>query len=185
MVPLLTLGIPSSPTIAVLMGAFIVNGLTPGPFLFQEKPELVWAVIASFFIGNVLLLVLNLPLVGLWAKILEVPYQYICVGTLIFCILGAYSINQSTFDVWVMLIFGVIGFVLRKLDFPLAPAVLGLILGPQLEKSLRTSLEMSAGDFSIFLSRPIALGLLIFAVLILVVAALNLAPKEIREGSGD
>jgi putative tricarboxylic transport membrane protein len=185
MVPLLTLGIPSSPTIAVLMGAFIVNGLTPGPFLFQEKPELVWAVIASFFIGNILLLVLNLPLVGLWAKILEVPYQYICVGTLIFCILGAYSINQSTFDVWVMLIFGVIGYILRKLDFPLAPAVLGVILGPQLEKSLRTSLEMSAGDFSIFLSRPIALGLLALAALIIVVAALNLTPKELREGSED
>ena len=118
MVPLLTLGIPSSPTIAVLMGAFIVNGLTPGPFLFQEKPELVWTIIASFFVGNVLLLILNLPLVGLWAKILDVPYQYICVGTLLFCILGAYSINQSVFDIWIMLLFGVIGYVLRKLDFP-------------------------------------------------------------------
>jgi putative tricarboxylic transport membrane protein len=185
MVPLLTLGIPSSPTIAVLMGAFIVNGLTPGPFLFQEKPELVWAVIASFFVGNILLLVLNLPLVGLWAKILDVPYQYICVGTLLFCILGAYSINQSVFDIWVMLLFGIIGYVLRKLEFPLAPAVLGIILGPQLEKSLRTSLEMSAGDYSIFLTRPIALGLLVCAVIILAVSALKLAPKEIREGAGD
>lgn len=185
MVPLLTLGIPSSPTIAVLMGAFIVNGLTPGPFLFQEKPELVWAIIASFFIGNILLLVLNLPLVGLWAKILEVPYQYICVGTLLFCILGAYSINQSVFDVWIMILFGIIGYVLRKLDFPLAPAVLGLILGPQLEKSLRTSLEMSAGDFTIFLQRPITLGLLIVAALILIVSALRLAPKEIRDGNSD
>ncbi len=185
MVPLLTLGIPSSPTIAVLMGAFIVNGLTPGPFLFQEKPELVWAVIASFFVGNVLLLILNLPLVGLWAKILEVPYQYICVGTLLFCILGAYSINQSVFDVWMMLLFGIIGYLLRKLDFPLAPAVLGMILGPQLEKSLRTSLEMSAGDYSIFFTRPITLFLLIASATILVVAALQLAPKEIREGGGD
>lgn len=185
MVPLLTLGIPSSPTIAVLMGAFIVNGLTPGPFLFQEKPELVWAVIASFFVGNVLLLILNLPLVGLWAKLLEVPYQYICVGTLLFCILGAYSINQSVFDIWMMLLFGVIGYLLRKLDFPLAPAVLGMILGPQLEKSLRTSLEMSAGDYSIFFTRPITLFLLIAAAVILVVAALQLAPKEIREGGGD
>ena len=185
MVPLLTLGIPSSPTIAVLMGAFIVNGLTPGPFLFQEKPELVWAVIASFFIGNVMLLILNLPLVGLWAKILEVPYQYICVGTLLFCILGAYSLNQSVFDVGVMIVCGIIGYLLRKLDFPLAPAVLGIILGPQLEKSLRTSLEMSAGSYSIFFTRPITLVLLIISAIILAVAAFKLAPKEIREGGSD
>lgn len=180
MVPLLTLGIPSSPTIAVLMGAFIVNGLTPGPFLFTEKPELVWAVIASFFIGNVLLLILNLPLVGLWAKILEVPWQYVCAGTLLFCLIGAYSINQSVFDIWVMLVFGVIGYGLRKLDFPLAPAVLGLILGPQLEKSLRTSLEMSAGDWTIFATRPITAVLLVLSAVILVVSALHLAPKELE-----
>ncbi len=185
MVPLLTLGIPSSPTIAVLMGAFIINGVTPGPFLFAEKPELVWAVIASFFVGNVLLLILNLPLVGLWAKILDVPYQYVCVGTLLFCMLGAYSINQSVFDIWVMIGFGLIGYLLRKLDFPLAPAVLGMILGPQLEKSLRTSLEMSAGDFSIFLTRPITLVLLIISLAIIITSALQLAPKEIREGSAD
>jgi putative tricarboxylic transport membrane protein len=185
MLPLLTLGIPSSPTIAVLMGAFIINGLTPGPFLFTEKPVLVWTIIASFFIGNVMLLILNLPLVGLWAKILEIPFQYVCVGTLLFCILGAYSINSSVFDVWVMLGFGVIGFALRKLDFPLAPAILGLILGPQLEKSLRTSLEMSAGDFTIFLTRPITLTLLILSVIVLAISALNLAPKQIREASDD
>lgn len=180
MVPLLTLGIPSSPTIAVLMGAFIINGLTPGPFLFQEKPELVWTIIASFFVGNVLLLILNLPLVGLWAKILEVPYQYVCAGTLLFCIIGAYSLNQSTFDIWLMLGFGVIGYILRKLEMPLAPAVLGLILGPQLEKSLRTSLEMSAGAYDIFYARPITLVLLILSVIVLLVSALNLAPQEVR-----
>jgi putative tricarboxylic transport membrane protein len=185
MVPLLTLGIPSSPTIAVLMGAFIVNGLTPGPFLFTEKPILVWTIIASFFIGNVMLLILNLPLVGLWAKILEIPYQYICVGTVLFCIIGAYSINSSVFDIWVMLGFGVVGYLLRKLDFPLAPAVLGLILGPPLEKSLRTSLEMSAGDFSIFLHRPITVGLLILSVVVLVVSALNLAPSQLRDASDE
>jgi putative tricarboxylic transport membrane protein len=185
MVPLLTLGIPSSPTIAVLMGAFIVNGLTPGPFLFQERPELVWAIIASFFIGNVLLLILNLPLVGLWAKILEIPWQYVCGGTLLFCILGAYSINQSVFDIWLMLIFGIIGYLLRKLDFPIAPAILGLILGPQLEKSLRTSLEMSAGDFTIFLTRPITAVLLLLSVTVLVVSALHLTPPQLREASED
>ncbi|MDX2158854.1 MAG: tripartite tricarboxylate transporter permease [Hyphomicrobiaceae bacterium] len=185
MLPLLTLGIPSSPTIAVLMGAFIINGLTPGPFLFAEKPLLVWTIIASFFVGNVMLLILNLPLVGLWAKILEVPYQYVCVGTLLFCLIGAYSINSSVFDIWVMLGFGVIGYLLRKLDFPLAPAILGLILGPQLEKSLRTSLEMSAGSFWIFINRPITLVLLVLSAVVLAVAALNLAPNQIREASDD
>ena len=181
MVPFLTLGIPSSPTIAVLMGAFIVNGLTPGPFLFQERPDLVWTVIASFFIGNVILLVLNLPLVGLWAKILHVPFRYLAVGVLVFCVLGAYSLQQSAFDVWVMIGFGVIGYGFRKLDLPLAPLVLGLILGPALERSLRTSLEMSAGEYSIFFTRPLCLGLLIASAAVLAVAALKLAPKQLRQ----
>jgi putative tricarboxylic transport membrane protein len=167
------------------MGAFIINGLTPGPFLFQERPDLVWTVIASFFIGNIILIALNLPLVGLWARILHVPFHYIAVGTLLFCILGAYSINQSAFDVWLMMGFGVIGYALRKLDLPLAPAVLGLILGPMLEKSLRTSLEMSAGDFSIFFTRPISAGLLVLCVLILIASALKLAPREVREANAD
>jgi putative tricarboxylic transport membrane protein len=109
----------------------------------------------------------------------------VCVGTLLFCLLGAYSINSSVFDIWVMLGFGVIGFVLRKLDIPLAPAILGLILGPQLEKSLRTSLEMSAGDFSIFLTRPITVVLLVLSVAVILISALNLAPSQIREASDD
>ena len=182
MIPLLVLGVPSSPTIAVLMGAFIINGLTPGPFLFQERPDLVWAVIASFFIGNVILLILNLPLVGLWAKLLKLRYQYLCVGTLLFCIVGAYSLKGTVFDVGVMLAFGVIGYVLRKLGFPLAPAVLALILGPFMEKSLRTSLEMSAGDFTIFLTRPISATLLFCAALIIVVSTLRIATvKAIKD----
>ena len=183
MIPLLTLGIPSSPTIAVLMGAFIVNGLTPGPFLFQERPDLVWAVIASFFLGNILLLVLNLPLVGLWARLLHLPYQYVCVGTLLFCVLGAYSLQQNVFDVGVMIVCGIIGYGMRKIDLPIAPLVLGLILGPFIEKSLRTSLEMSGGDFSIFFTRPLCLGLLVVGALILLASALRLAPAEVREAS--
>ena len=182
MIPLLVLGVPSSPTIAVLMGAFIINGLTPGPFLFQERPDLVWAVIASFFIGNVILLILNLPLVGLWAKILKLRYQYLCVGTLLFCMVGAYSLKGAVFDVGMMLAFGVIGYVLRKLGFPLAPAVLALILGPFMEKSLRTSLEMSAGDFTIFLTRPISATLLACAAVIVVVSMLRIATvKAIKD----
>jgi len=180
MVPFLTLGIPSSPTIAVLMGAFIINGLTPGPFLFQERPDLVWAVIASFFVGNAILLVLNLPLVGLWAKILHVPFRYLAVGVLLFCLVGAYSLQQSVFDVWVMIASGMFGYLLRKLGLPLAPLLLGLILGPAIEKSLRTSLEMSGGDFTIFVTRPLCLGLLIAAAAVLAGAALKLAPRELR-----
>jgi len=167
MVPLLALGVPSSPTIAVLMGAFIVNGITPGPFLFTERPELVWTIIASFFIGNVILLILNLPLVGLWAKLLKVPFAYMCAGVLIFCVVGAYGLKQSLFDVWVMLGFGLLGYLLRKLDLPLAPAILALILGPMMERSLRTTLEISGGSFAIFLDRPLALALLAVPVIVL------------------
>ena len=167
MVPLLALGVPSSPTIAVLMGAFIVNGITPGPFLFTERPELVCTVIASFFVGNVILLILNLPLVGLWAKLLKIPFSYMCTGVLIFCVIGAYGLKQSLFDVWIMLGFGVLGYLLRKLDLPLAPAILALILGPMMERSLRTTLEISAGSFAIFLDRPLALALLTIPVIVL------------------
>jgi putative tricarboxylic transport membrane protein len=177
MVPLLALGVPSSPTIAVLMGAFIINGLQPGPFLFQERPDLVWAIIASFFVGNLILLILNLPLVGLWARLLRIPFAYLCTGILIFCIVGAWSLKSSIFDVWVMLGFGVLGYLLRKLDFPLAPAILALILGPMMEKSLRTTLEMSAGSFAIFLDRPIALALL--CIPLAVVAFLLLRPRAL------
>jgi putative tricarboxylic transport membrane protein len=185
MIPLLTLGIPSSPTIAVLMGAFIINGLTPGPFLFKERPDLVWAVIASFFLGNILLLILNLPFVGMWARLLHLPYQYVCVGTLVFCIIGAYSLQQSVFDIGVMLVCGIIGYGMRKIDMPIAPLVLGLILGPFLEKSLRTSLEMSAGDFSIFFTRPLCFALLIIAAAVLLASALRLGPREVREASNN
>lgn len=186
MIPLFALGVPSSATIAVLMGAFIINGLTPGPFLFQERPDLVWAVIASFFIGNAMLLALNLPLVGLWARLLRMPFRYLCVGVLIFCIVGSYSLKQTVFDVWVMLGFGAIGYLLRKLEFPLAPAILAMILGPMMEKSLRTTLEISNGSFAIFLDRPVALVLLIIPAIIL--GVLLLRPKAfepLREADTD
>ena len=183
MIPLLTLGIPSSPTIAVLMGAFIINGLTPGPFLFKERPDLVWAVIASFMVGNIMLLVLNLPFVGMWARLLHLPYQYVSVGTLLFCIIGAYSLQQSAFDVGVMIACGFIGYWLRKIDLPLAPLVLGLILGPFIEKSLRTSLEMSGGDFTIFLTRPVCLGLLLVAAAVLVGSLLRPPSPDARQSS--
>jgi putative tricarboxylic transport membrane protein len=185
MEPLLTLGIPCSPTIAVLMGAFIVNGLTPGPFLFQERPDLVWAVIASFFIGNVLLLILNLPLVGWWAKLLKIPYNILMVFILVFCIIGAYSLNNSMFDVGMMIVCGLLGYVFKKLDFPLAPAILTLILGPLMEQSLRESLSVSQGDFSIFFTRPISLFMLVVAGVIIATSAWQAWPSTIREESKD
>jgi putative tricarboxylic transport membrane protein len=185
LVPLLALGVPSSPTIAVLMGAFIVNGLTPGPFLFQEQPLLVWTVIASLFVGNLILLVLNLPLVGLWARLLHIPFHYLSAVVLLFCVIGAYSLKQSVFDVWLMLGFGVAGYFLRKLNFPLAPAILALILGPMMEKSLRTTLEISAGDFSVFLQRPIALALLTLAAAVIVLGALKLKAVEPMRGADE
>lgn len=167
MVPLLTLGIPGSPTLAVLMGAFIIHGLTPGPFLFKERPDVVWGLIASLYVGNIILLVLNLPLVGFWAKLLEIRYQFLYPGILLFCILGAYSLNQSIFDVGVMVFFGVLGYMFRKIDWPLAPTILALILGPMMERALRTSLEMSGGDLSILITRPISAVLLIIALIVL------------------
>jgi putative tricarboxylic transport membrane protein len=183
MVPLLTLGIPGSPTLAVIMGAFIIHGLTPGPLLFKERPDVVWGLIASLYLGNVILFVLNLPLVGLWAKLLKIKYQYLYPGVLLFCILGAYSVNQSVFDVKVMLVFGVLGYVFRKLDWPLAPMVLALILAPMMERALRTSLEMSGGDLSILVTQPISAVLLIIAVIVLASPAVRLLGK--RAGKDD
>ena len=173
MIPLLTLGLPGSPTLAVIMGAFLINGITPGPLLFRDRPDLVWGLIASFYVGNVILLILNLPLVGLWARLLEIPYQYLYSGVLLFCFVGAYSVRQSTFDVGVAVLFGVLGYIFRKLDWPMAPIILALVLGPMAEKSLRTSLEMSGGDFGIFLNRPISAVLLASGLLVLLGSALH------------
>ena len=172
MVPLLTLGLPGSPTLAVIMGAFLINGITPGPLLFRDRPDLVWGLIASFYVGNVILLILNLPLVGLWARLLEIPYQYLYSGVLLFCFVGAFSVRQSAFDLGVVVLFGVLGYLFRKLDWPMAPTILAFVLGPMAEKALRTSLEMSGGDFGIFISRPISAGLLVVCLLILLSAAL-------------
>ncbi|GAA0936028.1 tripartite tricarboxylate transporter permease [Pseudonocardia zijingensis] len=173
LVPLFTLGIPTSPAIAVLMGAFLMNGLTPGPRLFVEEPLLVWTVIASLFIGNAILLLLNVPLVGLWTRLLAIPYPVLSALILVFIIIGSYAINNSIIDVYLMLFFGVVGLVFRRLNVPLAPLVLTLILGPLIESALRQSLQISRGDFSIFLTRPISLTLLIVAAVIVVSSVLG------------
>jgi len=185
LIPLFTLGIPASPTVAVIMGAFMMHGLIPGPFLFKEHPEVAWGVIASFYIGNVILLILNLPLVGIWIKILKIPYGLLFGIILTFMVVGAYSISNSAFDVLIMTIFGVIGYILRKLDFPLAPVVLTLILGPLMERSLRQSLEMSQGDFRIFLESPIALVLLILASVFMIAPTFKFIKKKKSVISGE
>lgn len=185
LIPLFTLGIPASPTVAVIMGAFMMHGLIPGPFLFKEHPDVVWGVIASFYVGNVILLILNLPLVGIWVKILKIPYGLLFGIILAFMIVGAYSVSNSTFDVLVMILFGVIGYLLRKMDFPLAPVVLTLILGPLMERSLRQSLEMSQGDLRIFLESPIAVVLLALAGLTLIAPAFKFFRKKKEVLSGE
>ena len=187
LIPLFTLGIPSSPTIAVIMGAFMMHGLIPGPLLFKEHAEVAWGVIASFYVGNVILLILNLPLIGIWVKILKIPYGILCGIIMAFMILGAYSVSNSAFDVTVMALFGVVGYLLRKFDFPLAPIVLTLILGPLMERSLRQSLEISQGSFGIFLSSPIAVVLLVLAVLFLIAPAFKFLwkGKVVMSGDGD
>ena len=183
LIPLFTLGLPGSPTIAILMGALIMNGLTPGPLLFQRHATFVWAVIASLYIGNVILLILNLPLVGWWAKLLKIPYNILVVFILVFCVVGGYSLNNSMFDVGVMILCGVLGYAFKKLDFPLAPAILTLILGPQMERSLRESLSLSRGDYGIFFTRPISLTLLLITAVILATSAWQAWPAAVREES--
>ncbi|MHB8770663.1 MAG: tripartite tricarboxylate transporter permease [Syntrophales bacterium] len=187
LIPLFTLGIPASPTIAVIMGAFMMNGLIPGPFLFKEQPALVWGVIASFFVGNMILLILNLPLIGIWIKVLKIPYSILFTLVLAFMVVGVYGVDNSTFDVMIMLLFGLIGYVLRKLDFPMAPVVLTLILGPLMERSLRKSMEMSQGDFSILWSNPISAGLLIAAVVVLFTSAFGsrIFGRKLPQGGDD
>ncbi len=172
LIPLFTLGIPSSPAIAVLMGAFIINGLVPGPLLFRDNPTFVWTVIASLYVGNAILLLLNLPLVGLWVQVLKIPYPILMVLILVFSIVGSYSLNGSMFDVGTMFLFGVLGYFFKKLDLPMAPMILALVLGPLIERSLRTSLEISGGELSIFYTSPIAVTLLGIAAIVLVSSAL-------------
>jgi putative tricarboxylic transport membrane protein len=170
LIPLFTLGIPGSPTTAILMGAFMMNGLIPGPSLFKDHPQFVWAVIASLYIGNMILVILNLPLIPMWVAVLKIPYSILMTLILGFCIVGVYSLSSSVFDIGVMLGFGLVGYAFKKLDIPTAPLVLTMILGPLMERGLRQSLEMSRGDFSILFTRPISATLLAIAVIVIVVS---------------
>jgi putative tricarboxylic transport membrane protein len=172
LVPLLALGIPGSGSAAVILGAMILAGIRPGPFLFSEQPDLVWGLIASMYVGNVLLLIINLPLVPLFASLLRTPYFVLYPVILVLCVVGGYSLNGSSFDLWLMFAFGIGGFFLRKLDFPPAPAILGVVLGPLFESTLRQSLAMSQGAWGIFVSRPISGSLVALLALIVLFPAL-------------
>jgi len=170
MVPMFALGIPGSGTTAIMLGALIMFGLRPGPALFEQNPDFVWAIIASMYVGNVLLLIMNLPLVGLFAWLLRVPYAILYPIILALCIAGVYSQANSMSDLWLMAGFGVAGYLMKKYDFPAAPLVLGLVLEPLLENALRQSMTLSHGSLAIFVTRPITVGLLV------VTAAILLAP---------
>ena len=162
-VPMLALGVPSGPIPAVMLAAMMVHGVSPGPLLIRQQPELFWGFIASMYVGNLVLLILNLPLVGIFVNLLRVPYPYLYPAILAFSILGVYAVNGSVVDVWIMLGMGVLGYVLRKLDFETAPIVLGVVLAPMIELALRQSLAMSDGHYAIFFQRPIAATLLVVA----------------------
>jgi putative tricarboxylic transport membrane protein len=166
-IPLLTLGIPGNASIAMIFVALMMHGIRPGPLLLQEHPTIFWGVIASLYIGNVMLLGLNLPLIGLWVRMLKVPYQYLAVVVVIVCIIGAYTVNNAAWDVGMMVFFGVIGYVLRKFAFPAAPFILAMILGPMLENTLQQSLIASGGELLTFLERPISATLLAVAFLLM------------------
>lgn len=165
LVPLLTLGLPTSATAAIMLAAFQQFNLQPGPLIFTANPDLVWGLIASLYIGNCMLLLLNLPLAPLWARLLRIPAPLLYGGILVFATLGTYSLNSSAFDVGLMYLIGMIGFVMRRADIPVAPAIIGMILGPMAEQQFRRALAISQGDPSIFLTRPISVTLLSLALL--------------------
>jgi putative tricarboxylic transport membrane protein len=167
LVPLFALGIPPTVVQALLFAALMIQGIQPGPFLIIDHPDVFWGLVASMYLGNVMLLIINLPLLGLWVQLLRVPQWLLLPFILLFCIIGVYSINNSLFDVGVMMLFGVLGYLLDEFDFELTPLVLTFVLGPIFERSLRQSLTLSKGSFSIFFNRPLSLGLLILACLVI------------------
>lgn len=178
-VPMLALGVPSGPIPAVMMAAMMVHGVSPGPLLIAQQPELFWGVIASMYVGNVVLLILNLPLVGLFVNLLRIPYPILYPAIIVFSVVGVYAVNASVVDIWIMVATGLLGYLLRKFDFETAPIVLGLVLAPMLEMSLRQSLALSDGSYAIFVTRPIAATMLGIALAVL---AWSLKPLILRRG---
>ncbi|WP_198970766.1 tripartite tricarboxylate transporter permease [Xylophilus sp. ASV27] len=171
-IPLLTLGIPPNAVMALMVGAMTIHNIQPGPQVMTSNPELFWGLIASMWIGNAMLVILNLPLIGMWIKLLSVPYKYLFPSIVLFCAVGVYTTNNNTFDVWMVGAFGVIGYIFHKLGCEPAPLLLGFILGPMMEENLRRALLLSRGDWSVFVTRPISAGLLAAALLLLIIVLL-------------
>ena len=169
-IPLMTLGIPPNVVMAMLMGAFIIHGVQPGPLMMTQNPGLFWGVIASMYIGNIMLLILNLPLIGMWVQVLRVPYRILFPLILMFCLIGVYAVSNTVFDIYIMVLFGVLGYLMKKFGYEPAPLVLAFVLGPMLENNLRKSLILSQGDFSTFVTRPLS------AIALLLALALLLSP---------
>jgi len=180
-IPMLTLGIPGNPTMALMIGALMIHGIAPGPRVMTDRPGMFWGLIASMWIGNLMLVVLNLPLVGLWAKLLRVPYRLLYPAIIVFCCIGAYTINTKPFDLFVMAFFAVFGYVALKLDCEPAPLVLGFVLGPMMEENLRRALLISRGDPMVFVTEPISLAFLVAAMLLLIVIAAPAIRKKREE----
>lgn len=180
-IPLLTLGIPANPVMALMVGAMIIQGIVPGPNVASEQPALFWGVIASMWIGNLMLVVLNLPLIGLWVRLLKVPYHILFPIIMAFCSIGVYSVNSNVYDLYAVAFFGLMGYVLIKLRCEPAPLLLGFVLGPMLEESLRRAMILGRGDATVFLTRPISLTLLVLTVLVLIVVLLPSIRKKREE----
>ena len=171
-IPLLTLGIPSNAVMALMVGAMMIHNIQPGPEVMTKNPELFWGLIASMWIGNLMLVILNLPLIGMWIKLLSVPYRFLFPAIVLFCAIGVYSTNNNTFDIWMVAGFGLIGYIFMKLGVEPAPLLLGFILGPMMEENLRRALLLSRGDWTVFGTRPLSAGLLAAAAMLLVIVLL-------------
>ena len=177
-IPLLTLGIPANAVMAMLLGALTIYGMQPGPMLIKEHPDLFWGVVTSMYIGNIMLLVLNLPLIGIWVKILKIPYEYLFPLILLFCLIGAFSLNNSVGEIGLMLFFGGVGYLMKKFDYEAAPLVLAMVLGPMMENALRQSLIMANGSAGIFFTRPISLGVVLLVLALLILPMLPWVKKK-------
>ena len=183
-IPMLTLGLPASGVMALMLGALTIQGIQPGPQVMTTRPDLFWGLIASMWIGNAMLVILNLPMIGLWVKLLQVPYRLLFPAIMAFSAIGIYSVNNSSFEIYLTALFGIIGFVCMRLGFPLAPMLLGYVLGPMMEENLRRSMLMSGGDATVFVRQPISLAFIIATAVILVVMVLPAVRKRRGEITG-
>jgi putative tricarboxylic transport membrane protein len=181
-IPLFVLGIPFAPPTAILLGALLIHGVSPGPLMIGQHPGLFWGVIASMYIGNFILLILNLPFVPLFANILRIPKKVLLPLVILFCITGMYTVNNSVFDIWMMFLFGGMGFLMRKWAYEGAPLLLALVLGPKLEVAFRQSLMISHGDFGVFVNRPISVAFLLATVIFLLIPICRTIFKSMKKG---